>query len=86
MAVAVVLYILVRWSKNEPAVNIGSLLAGAFVIGFIALLDHGRASEIAKGFAWLFLVVVLYHFVPAMTAAMKAAGAATKSNVQTTLQ
>lgn len=85
MLVAVVLYVLVRWSRNEPAVTIGSVVAGAFVVGVIALLDRGRTAEIARGFAWLFFVVVAYNFVPAMTAAMKAAGAATKSNVQSTL-
>jgi hypothetical protein len=85
MAVAVLLYVLVRWSKDEPAVTIGSVLSGVLVIGVIALADRGRTAEVARGFAWLFFVVVAYNFVPAMTKAMSAAASAAKGNVHDTL-
>lgn len=85
MALAVLMYVLVRWSKNEPAINIATIISGVIVVGVIALLDNGKTAEIARGFSWLFFIVVAYNFVPALTSAAKAAGAATKSNVQDTL-
>lgn len=85
MAVAVIMYVLVRWSRNEPAVSIGSVLAGGFVIGVIALADRGRTAEVARGFAWLFFAVVAYNFIPAITTAMQNAFSNTKTNVRDTI-
>lgn len=67
MFLAVILYIITRWSRNEPAVTIQVVVSGAFVIFVIALLDHGRTEEIAKGFAWLFAIIAAYNAIPAIT-------------------
>ena len=64
MGIAVLLFIVHRWAKNEPAVTISVIFSGAFAIFVIAMLDQGRTEEIAKGFAWLFLVASAYNAVP----------------------
>jgi len=78
MTIAVGLYILHRWAVNKPAVTLPILLSGAFAIFVIALLDGGRTEPVAKGFAWLFVVVAGYRALPAfmgaLASAQKAAG------------
>jgi hypothetical protein len=85
MAVAVFLYIIARWTRNQPAVTLASVLSGIFAIVVIALLDQGRTEEIAKGFAWLFLVVAAYAALPGIFKSINTAGKSAKSNVKTTL-
>lgn len=80
MAVAVLLYIIARWTRNEPAVTLPSVLSGLFAIFIIALLDHGKTEEIAKGFAWLFFIVAAYAALPGF---MKSIGQAQKSAAKT---
>lgn len=85
MAVAVLLYIIARWTRNEPAVTLASVLSGVFAIFVIALLDHGRTEEIAKGFAWLFFIVAFYAASPGLFKAIGAAGNAAKKTTKTTV-
>ena len=85
MIVAVLLYVLVRWSRNEPAVTIGSVISGVFVVAVIALLDRGRTQGVARGFAYLFLLVVAYNFIPALTKALAAAAKNAGGNAKNTL-
>lgn len=59
MAAAVLLHIVGRWANNEKAVNLQTVAGGAFVILFIAALDHGATEDIAKGIALIFLAVVI---------------------------
>jgi hypothetical protein len=80
MALAVILYIIARWTRNEPAVTLPSVLSGLFAIFVIALLDHGRTEEIARGFAWLFFIVAAYAALPGF---VKSIGEARKSAAST---
>lgn len=57
--VAFVLYGIGRWAHNESVASVKSVAGAAFVALVIALLDGGETEEIAQGFAWLFLVVIL---------------------------
>lgn len=70
MALAVGVYILARWEKNEPAVTLDGVIGGVFAILVIALLDQGRTEPVAKGFAWIFLVVALYAAMPGFSNAL----------------
>ena len=79
MAVAVAMYVLARWEKNEPAVTLDGVLGGLFVIVVIGMIDQGKTEPIAKGFAWLFFAVAAYNAVPAFTNALSAAGKSAKS-------
>lgn len=71
MLIAVVLFVLARWSKNEPAVTLPIVASGAFAIAVIALLDHGGPATIARGLAWLFVVGAAYQAIPAITGAIQ---------------
>lgn len=73
MILAVLLFILHRWATNQPAVTLPILLSGLFAIVVIGLLDNGRSAPVARGFAWLFLVVAAYKAIPAFTGALKSA-------------
>ncbi len=64
MAVAVLMYVIHRWSENKNAVSLGSVIGGIFAIVVIALLDHGVTEPVAKGFAWLFFAVAAYNVIP----------------------
>lgn len=86
MAIAVILYIIARWTRNEPAVTLASVLGGAFAIFVIALLDHGRTEEIAKGFAWLFALVAGYAASPGFFKALGTAGQAGIDNAKQTVK
>jgi hypothetical protein len=81
MAVAVALYVVHRWATDKPAITAQAAVGGLFAIAVIALLDQGRTEEIAKGFAWLFLIAAAYNAVPDIT---KAAGAAGPANAKST--
>lgn len=65
MAVAVGLYVIARWEKDEPAVTLEGVVGGLFAIIVIALLDQGHTEKVARGFAWLFLVAAAYNALPA---------------------
>ncbi len=73
MALAIVLYIISRWARNQPAVNVGVVLSGLLAIFIIALLDQGKTAEIARGFAWLFFIGAAYRAIPAYTGAISSA-------------
>ena len=64
MALAILMYVIARWAHNKTAVTIGGVVSGLFAIFIIALLDHGRTEQIAKGFAWLFFIVAAYNAIP----------------------
>jgi hypothetical protein len=76
MAMAILLYIIARWSRNQPAVTLGGVVSGLFAIFIIALLDQGKSEPVAKGFAWLFFIVAAYNAIPPLTTL---AGTAAKS-------
>jgi hypothetical protein len=81
MALAILLYIIARWSHNKPAVTLPGVVSGLFAVFIIAILDHGRTEQIAKGFAWLFFIAAAYNAIPplaaaAVPAAKKSAGQA----------
>jgi len=87
MALAVLLYIVARWTRNEPAVTLASVLSGLFAIFIIAVLDSGsRTQEIARGFAWLFFIVAAYAalpgFIKSVAQAQKSAATTAKSTVK----
>jgi hypothetical protein len=83
MLLAVILYVIARWARNEPAVNLPVILSGAFAIGIIAFLDSfSRTEQIAKGFAWLFLVTAAYVAIPGFTGAIKSAQGGARKGVQ----
>lgn len=79
MTLAVGLYIMARWEKNEPAVTLDGVLGGLFAIFVIAMLDQGKTEPIAKGFAWLFFAVAAYNAIPAFGNALKSAQKSAKS-------
>jgi len=88
MALAILLYIIARWSKNEPAVTLTGVVSGLFAVFIIALLDQGRTEPIARGFAWLFFIAAAYNAVPPLAAAAvpaaKKSAAAAKSTLKPT--
>lgn len=52
--------ILGRWAHNQDAVpSATGVVEIVFALIVISALDQGRTADIAKGFAWLFLVAVL---------------------------
>ena len=67
MILAVVLYVLHRWATNKTAVDAKTLVESLFAIVVIAALDQGKTEPLAKGFAWLFLVVAAYTAIPSLT-------------------
>lgn len=81
MAVAVALYVVHRWATNKPAITAQAAVGGLFAIAVIALLDQGRTEEIAKGFAWLFLVAAAYNAVPDIAKAAGSGQQATATKV-----
>ena len=85
MALAILLYIIARWSKNQPAVTLGGVVSGLFAIFIIALLDQGRTEQIAKGFAWLFFIVAAYNAIPPLTSLAATAGKAGGTQAKQTL-
>lgn len=59
MLVASGIYVLGRWSHNEPAITLGAVAGIVFLIVTLGLLDHGTTEPVAKGFAWIILAVAL---------------------------
>jgi hypothetical protein len=85
MALAILLYIIARWSKNKPAVTLPGVVSGLFAVFIIALLDHGRTEQIAKGFAWLFFIAAAYNAIPPLAAAAAPAAKQGASQAKATL-
>lgn len=59
MILALALLIIGHWANNKPTVSAKMVVEFTFALLVIAFLDQGRASEIARGFAWLFFAAVL---------------------------
>ena len=86
-ALAFLLLVAGRWAANKPALNIQTVVGGAFVIIVIASLDGGATEEIAKGIAWLILAAVaLSNDSPLKAIATAAAAKATGSPTVTAQQ
>lgn len=79
MALAVGALVLGRWAHGKPALNTGTVVGGAFAIIVIAALDGGQTEDIAKGFAWIFLAVVLLSNDSPLTAISKLATTTTST-------
>jgi hypothetical protein len=68
MALAIVLFVIARWSRNSNnTITIGVVVSGIFAVFVIALLDQGRTAEVAKGLAWLFFIGAAYNALPPVT-------------------
>ena len=85
MALAILLYIITRWSRNEPAVTLGGVISGLFAIVIIALLDRGRTEQIARGFAWLFFTVAAFNAIPPLATLAGSAAQAGGTQAKQTL-
>lgn len=86
MAIAVLLYIVARWTRDEPAVTLPAVLSGIFAIFVIALLDRGRTEEVAKGFAWLFFLVAAYAALPGFFKSIAEATRSARRNAADTVK
>lgn len=64
MLVAVFLYLVHRWATGGKTVDPKTVVEAAFAVLVIALLDQGETEPVARGFAWLFLVVAAYTAIP----------------------
>lgn len=69
MLIAVLLFVVHRWAANQKAVDAKTVVEGVFAILVIAMLDQGQTEPVAKGFAWLFLVVAAYNVIPVIAKA-----------------
>lgn len=78
MVLAVLLYVVHRWATNQKAVDGKTVIEAGFAILVIAALDQGRTEDIARGFAWLFLVMAAYTAIPSIA---KAAGTSGQQRV-----
>lgn len=67
MLLAVVLYAVHRWAKDQSVIDPKTVVESLFAILVIAFLDQGKTEPIAKGFAWLFLVAAAYVAIPTIT-------------------
>ena len=85
MALAILLYVIARWSRNQPAVTLGGVVSGLFAIFIIAMLDQGRTEQIAKGFAWLFFIVAAYNAIPPLASLTTTAAKSGASQAKSTL-
>lgn len=59
MFLAIVVALVGRWAHNQTTVTAKGVVGAIFALVFVGVLDHGNTEQIAKGFAWLFLVAVL---------------------------
>lgn len=85
MALAILLYIIARWARNEPAVTLPGIVSGLFAVFIIALLDQGRTEQIARGFAWLFFIVAAYNAIPPLAKAATVTARKQTTTAKTTL-
>jgi hypothetical protein len=78
MLIAFALLILTHWANNEATLSVKVVIEMAVAILFIAFLDGNQNTEpIAKGFAWLFLAVVLLSNKSVLTSLAKDSGTGT---------
>jgi hypothetical protein len=75
VAVALGLLVLGRWAHGKPALNVQTVVGGAFVVLVIAMLDSGKTEEIARGIAWIILAVVALSKDSPLTSIATAANA-----------
>lgn len=66
MFVACALYVVHRWATNSTAITAKIVAEAAFAILVVAMLDHGETESIARGFAWLFVIVAAFTTLPAL--------------------
>ena len=83
MLVAIVLYLVHRWATNQKTVTPQIAVQAAFAVLVIALLDQGETEPVAKGFAWLFVVVAAYTALPSIA---KASSTSSNPNFQSVLK
>jgi hypothetical protein len=76
MMIAVALFVVHRWATNQPAVTTQLAVAGVFAILVVAFMDQGELEPVAKGFAWLFLVLAAYNAIPSLAKAATPKGTA----------
>lgn len=79
MFAALALLVIGRWAKGKPALNVQTVVGGAFVIIVVAMLDGGKTEEIAKGIAWIVLAVAALNPDSPITAIADAEGAKVSS-------
>lgn len=58
MLTAIALAVIGRWANNQKFDPKG-IVEGLFALLVVAMMDTGRTEPVAKGLAWLVLVVVL---------------------------
>jgi hypothetical protein len=85
-ALAFLLLVIGRWAHGKPALNVQTVVGGAFVILVIAGLDQGATEEIARGIAWLILAAVALSANSPLTAIATAAGAKATGSQTVTAQ
>lgn len=85
MLIAALLFLVHRWATNQHAVDARIIVESAFAILVVAMLDQGRTEEIARGFAWLFLIGAAYTALPSIARAASARPAAAKTPPNTAL-
>lgn len=73
MFIAVSASVIGSWANNKP-ITIPKVVEAMFAVVVIAALDGGETEDIAKGFAWLFLVAVLLGKNSPINGIVKAAG------------
>ncbi|MGH7240351.1 MAG: hypothetical protein ACREHG_09870 [Candidatus Saccharimonadales bacterium] len=69
--IAFVLYGVGKWAHGKPVASVKSVTGAVFVALVIALMDQGETEEIATGFAWLFLIVVVLSSADPITGIAK---------------
>ena len=57
IALAILIYVIGRWVHNKPVLTIKGVAGAAFVLIFIAVLDHPPTDQLASGLAWLIFAV-----------------------------
>jgi hypothetical protein len=86
VALSVLLLVAGRWAHGKPALNVQTVVGGAFVVIVIAALDTGATEEIAKGMAWLILAAVALSADSPLTAIATAAAAKATGSPTVTAQ
>jgi hypothetical protein len=73
MFIAVGASVIGAWANNKK-ITVPKVVEGMFAVLVIAMLDGGKTEDVAKGFAWLFLVAVLLGQDSPLNGIVKAAG------------
>lgn len=81
--IAAGVFVIGRWSHNQPALTIGSVASVIFLLIVIGILDQGSTEAVAKGFAWIILAVaILSDNSPVLPVAKLIAGTLNNKPVQ----